>query len=98
MNYLKPRQRETDGRWDYTQMNDGIVWRIGYCHEFREPKKDEWCWSEEAKKKLYANREKYHKDGHLTEQEAYDCYKQYKLDNELRLDNIDENTQNKCKV
>jgi hypothetical protein len=29
--YYQARQRTSDGRWDYTNMNDGRVWPIGYC-------------------------------------------------------------------
>ena len=31
MNYYAARQRETDGRWDWTQMNDGHIWATGAC-------------------------------------------------------------------
>ena len=31
MNYYEARKRESDGRWDYTCMNDGRIWPIGNC-------------------------------------------------------------------
>ena len=31
MNYYEAREREADGRWDFTRMNDGKVWAVGYC-------------------------------------------------------------------
>lgn len=33
MNYYDARQRESDKKWDYTKMNDGKVWPVGYCGE-----------------------------------------------------------------
>lgn len=31
MNYAGARQRQSDGRWDWTTMHDGRVWRSGPC-------------------------------------------------------------------
>lgn len=31
MNYYDARQRKTDKKWDYTCMNDGRIWPVGYC-------------------------------------------------------------------
>ena len=31
MNYAQARQRQSDGRWDWTTMNDGRVWRSAPC-------------------------------------------------------------------
>ncbi|MHB1950232.1 MAG: hypothetical protein ACYCQK_02005 [Acidiferrobacteraceae bacterium] len=31
MNYYDARQRQDDKRWDYTRMNDGRIWPVGYC-------------------------------------------------------------------
>lgn len=34
MNYLAARQRQSDGRWDYTSHNDRYgTHAIGYCHQ-----------------------------------------------------------------
>lgn len=35
MNYYGARKRESDGRYDYTCMNDRQIWPIGYCHAIR---------------------------------------------------------------
>lgn len=31
MNYYEARRRESDGKWDWTRMNDGRVWPVGFC-------------------------------------------------------------------
>lgn len=31
MNYAQARQRQSDGRWDWTTMNDGRVWPSAPC-------------------------------------------------------------------
>lgn len=33
MNYYEARQRSTDGRWDWTCMNDGQIWRAAPCRD-----------------------------------------------------------------
>lgn len=33
MNYAQARQRQPDGRWDWTVMNDGRVWRSVPCFD-----------------------------------------------------------------
>ena len=40
MNYYDARQRQDDKRWDYTRMNDGVIWPVGYC-DSRSPCQ---CW------------------------------------------------------
>jgi hypothetical protein len=75
MNYFQARQRKESKRWDFTCKNDGRIWPVGYC----------------AGKKIGESADpptsdKYHDDGHETEAEARECYKQYVLDNELHFD------------
>lgn len=51
MNYYKARQRESDGRWDYTCQNDGRVWSVGYCRKYKEWTKEQmemFCFREEV--------------------------------------------------
>lgn len=55
MNYYHPYQRST-GEWFYVMVNDGMVYRVGYCAE-------DAC------------------QGHTTEEEAREHYRQYELDN-----------------
>jgi hypothetical protein len=31
VNYYDARKRQSDGRWDFTCMNDGEIWPVGYC-------------------------------------------------------------------
>lgn len=31
MNYYDARKRHDDGKYDYTRMNDGRIWPVGYC-------------------------------------------------------------------
>lgn len=108
MNYDSPQQREKDKRWDYTSYNNSTGCHpIGYCGGWRMPEKtrphQRLCMGSEhrfnlSKAELEPFRNKYHTDGHATEEEAYGCYKQYLLDNSLRLDGFDPKQQNKCVV
>lgn len=49
MNYAQARQRESDGRWDYTVRNDDRIWRTGYCADHE----DGHATKEEAEKHFY---------------------------------------------
>ena len=101
MNYLAPRQRKADGRWDYTY--NGVPW--GYCREYTPLKDDGSILPAEIAKRenekmqpLIGN---FHSDGHATEDEACDCYKRYLLDTALRLcpeEPADANQQSRCEV
>ena len=95
MNYDKPRQREKDKRWDFTTGNRRSgVHPIGYCQGWREQwdEQDGQAWVE----KLRAHKDKFHTDGHETEQEARECYKKYQLDHNVRVGK-DASSQHKCK-
>ena len=83
MNYYKARQRK-DGRWDYTCMNDGQIWPLGYCDEWR-PINERIAnyFSAEDKEKHDSFKDKHHCGGHETPEEAYACYKEYVLDQSL---------------
>jgi hypothetical protein len=94
MNYYDAKQRKEDGRWDYT-CNDHPT---GYCRAYKEPNLEkEPYWSEHEIAKYKDNKEKYHSNGHATEEEARECYRQWILDNELRFWEAND-TQRKCKV
>lgn len=87
MNYYGPRQRETNGRWDYTNRNDDRIYPVGYCAGWREHSPD--VLGEAVAARLNADiepfRDKYHKDGHPTADDACACYRDYLLDQHLRL-------------
>jgi hypothetical protein len=91
MNYYQPRQRKTDMRWDFTSMNDGHVWPVGYCDgDFDKVKKrildcDILPNREAEVVKLEKFASKFHSNGHATCDEAVECYRQYQLDQHLRL-------------
>jgi len=100
VNYLKARQRQSTKRWDYTQMNDGRVWPIGYCGGFREytpEQRQTYCMNDTWYAKYEANKDKYHEDGHPSSVEACACYKRYELDESLRFD-VDSQSKQKCEV
>ena len=85
MNYYDARQRQTDKRWDYTCQNDGRVWPVGYCAGYHEPKDDGIVrWREDERQRVIANKDKYHRDGHATDEEARECYRLYLLDNDVQ--------------
>ena len=97
MNYLKARQRQIDGRWNYTSMNDGEIYAIGYCHAFHEFDNSIPV-TEQEKEKHQANSHKYHTIGHATEEEACECYRQYLLDHRLHLNKEMGDQQKKCHI
>ena len=101
MNHLCALQRKADGRWDYTY--NGVPW--GYCCEYKPLKEDGTIlpaeMARQENEKMEALRGKFHSDGHATEEEACECFKQYLLDTHLRLrteepDNASQ--QGKCEV
>lgn len=73
MNYYEPRQRQSDQRWDFTCQNDDHVWSVGYCRAYRS----------DYDRESFAD--KYHADGHETAEAAAECYRQFVLDQHLRL-------------
>ncbi len=84
MNYLKARQRESDKRWDYTLMNDGLVHAAGYCARWL-PWPDLVPINPVLVEQYNASRPQHHVDGHATAEEAEACYKTYLLDGSLRF-------------
>lgn len=97
MNYYEPKQRQSDGRWDYTRNN----LPTGYCREFKPFDKEfveKYHISELDAEKHNGFSHKYHSDGHNSSDEACDCYKEYQLDHQLQLDHEDKNQQRKCQV
>ncbi len=98
MNYYAARQRQDDGRWDYTCIRDGKCWAVGYCHEYIEPVDSKGVmYSVGEREKVLENKSKYHNDGHATPEEAQNCYKQYLLDFMVRRSQVDDK-QVKCEV
>ena len=100
MNYLKPRQRQSDQRWDYTQMNDGRIHPIGYCAGFREythEQRNAFLMSDKWYEEYVSRKAEYHEDGHATPEEAAACYKRYELDTSLRFGESS-STKHKCEV
>jgi hypothetical protein len=105
MNYYQARQREKDGRWDYTKRNDDDIHPVGYCAGWRE-----WLTlanlTEEANEhykrqweaKVLLHRDKYHSDGHQTPEDAAECYKRYLLDQQLSLGRENHSSMHKCRV
>ena len=81
--YFTARQRESDGRWDYTCQNSAGTFPIGYCsgHVLESDKNDA----------------RYHDDGHATSEEAIACYRRYELDQATRFVE-DPEAQKKCQV
>ena len=51
MNYEGARQRESDGRWDWTNMRDGAIWRSGPCRDHEDGHETQ----EEAERHFYDN-------------------------------------------
>lgn len=84
MNYDQPRQRK-DGRYDMTSMNDGVIIPIGYCRRWNPPLPGDWVYDMDPSfwQKVEQFKDKHHTDGHASEVEASDCYREYLLDQRL---------------
>lgn len=103
----QPRQRKSDSRWDYTISSDEEGWAhpAGYCAGWREwTEKDVQLLfngnAELAAKELAERlpfKQKYHKDGHATAEEATKCHREYELDQELHFF-VDPRSQEHCQV
>lgn len=101
-----PRQRQTDGRWDYTVASDeeGWVHPLGYCAGPWKPLEAgialnaEQCAEYNLKHAPFA--ERYHVTGHTTAEDARACYRQYELDHLLRFydDPPDATTFHRCQA
>lgn len=100
MNYRQALKRQADGRWDYTSTNNGRSHAIGYCAGppnmasferlgIHVPESDRQKWEEHAAK--------FHTDGHATEEEACECYRQYILDQRCR-ETHHPDEQRKCEI
>lgn len=94
------RQRQGNHRFDMTVSSDEEGWAhpIGYCAGWKgdpdeaEKARLEKLFGEGFAERLQAElegkrqfKDKYHNEGHATAEEAYACYRQYELDNELRF-------------
>ena len=91
MNYYDAKQRVEDKRWDYTCNNRPT----GYCRKYVEV--DANLFGEHHRAEYAATAHKCHSNGHATEEEARQCYKEYMLDHQLRFGNMS-NQQQKCKI
>jgi hypothetical protein len=84
MQHFAARQRNADQRWDYTcRTGQGAVHPVGYCmpYSWIDPDKSSAILlSEEDKEKIRQSKDKHHSDGHATQEEAEQCYKNYLLD------------------
>jgi len=105
-------QRQSDKRWDMTVSSDEEGWAHaeGYCAGWRgdpdeaEKERLNKMFGEGFSDRLQADwdakrefKDKFHTDGHATSAEAYDCYRQYELDCELRFWES-KSEQRKCQV
>lgn len=97
MKYYTALKRQSDGFWDYTS-NDRP---IGYCSEYVDPDSyEEYIrkyMSDSEVERIKSFKNKHHNHGHITKEEACQCYKEYMLDNFLSLNRKDENSQHRCK-
>lgn len=97
--YYQPLQRESDRRWDYTSgTGSGGTCPIGYCAGWKEPPDGDECGRLDAQfgpgfalrlsadiEKRREHQAKYHTNGHEAAAEAGACYRQWELDNDLKL-------------
>lgn len=101
MNYYDARQRKGDSKFDYTCMNDGHIWPVGYCAGFPSPTANGDSHLAELLTKelerLAPLKDRFHTNGHATKEEACACYRRYLLDTRTRFFS-EENTQRKCEA
>lgn len=107
--WYRARQRQSDGRWDYTSSNTSNTWchAEGYCRGWTEYTEDELRETdarlgEGFSERLIAERdrnlaykERFHKNGHATQEEAVACYRDYVFDCERR-EYVSDDTQKPC--
>lgn len=94
MNYYEPKQRLKDRRWDYTRNGHPA----GYCREYQEIDPKIVPITEAQQQEYRETAHKHHTNGHATEEEARECYKEYLLDHDLSLNRTMADQQRKCKV
>jgi len=94
MNYYQAKQRKSDNKWDYTRNNRPT----GYCCEYKEIDPKVIPITEAQQKEYRDTSHKHHVNGHASEEEACECYKQYLLDHQLILNKKMSNQQLKCRV
>lgn len=88
MRHEAARQRQSDGRWDYTSDRNGETHAIGYCSAAPTLESFEKLGiyvSDDYKQKLAEFAHKFHTDGHATHTAACACYREYLLDFRLQL-------------
>lgn len=109
MNYYAARQRLSDQRFDFTCMNDGKTWPVGYCKVWRPLTAEDLSYVgspeqiermvKEHQAKFEPLKANYHADGHATAEEAQACYRKYLLDTQLRFsDKPNEEEQRRCAI
>jgi len=92
--YYQALRRQSDGRYDYTSCTGSTKPHpIGYCAGWKEiTDYGTAAWDRLLKASLGRDIEekrpfknKFHTDGHATEREAINCYRQYELDHHLEF-------------
>lgn len=93
--YYQALQRKSDGKFDYTSSTGSTQPHpIGYCAGWKEMSDyGTAAWDKLLKESLARDieekrpfKDKYHAHGHATAAEAEACYRQYELDQLLRLE------------
>lgn len=87
MNYDEARQRK-DGRWDWTSRNGDHIHPVGYCAGWMDWTAEQAervampleYLQKEQERKDGPFRQKFHTDGHATQEEAERCFYEYCLD------------------
>lgn len=100
MNYAEARQRQSDGRWDWSVRNGAVIRPSGYCAG--PPPDDPGLipaehWRAHLEK-IAPFRTKYHADGHATKEEAELCFYGYELDQHLHEVSCPPSEQHACQV
>ena len=99
MRHYCARQR-TDGRWDYCCGS-----AVGYCRAWEPIPEDGRIIPAESARQHNEQMQpfigKFHSDGHATEEEACECYKNYLLDTRLHLvkeEPANASSQHRCQI
>ena len=97
--HLHHVSQRKDGRYEFTSEVGQVVRPVGYCAPYIPISLDDSVMYHPDWIRLYEQSEyKHHSHGHDTPEEAAECYRNYTLDNMLKLHLESNGIQRECKV
>ena len=93
MQHYSARQREHDGKWDYTVGSTPV----GYCRAYKDPDEMGVPMHPDTVATIRQFKYKHHTHGHETAEEACACYKEYLFDQRTRHSDM-KNQMLRCEI